>query len=254
QDFTVSGERFSGYTPPPLHSVSVQNGQVQIASSAYWPNGSNNPPVLLGSALLMRGNAGFGSGFNNVLSQNQNVIEWAFNVANQDGSFNNEFNFILASTSADALSTAAQGYEITGGGLVGNRMVLSTFNEGADGPQNAVLDMANGLGTLPQMGSFMVTFNPATDQWKLFGTLGGAFVDPAQVSHLLGEGTDATYANTSLPYFGFGGGTTGLDIFDNVSVSMVPEPSVMALILAATAACTLLPGRIRSGKWSERRH
>jgi hypothetical protein len=247
QDFTVSGESFPGDLPPPLHSVSVQNGQAQIASSAYWPNGSNNPPVLFGNALLMRGNADFGSGFSSVLSQNNGVIEWAFNVANQDGSFNNAFHFVLGSTIADALSTGAQGYELTGGGLVGNTMVLSSFYEGANGPQTTLIDVANGLGTMPQMGSFMISFNPATDVWKLFGTIGGAFVDPTQVSSLLGASTDSTYVNTPLPYFGFGGGTTGLDVYDNVSISIVPEPSAISLIFAPVACFILYRRGIRKG-------
>ncbi len=245
QDYTIVGEHFTSYTPPPLHTVSLQNEQLQITTTALWPNGAGNSPVLFGSALLMRSNGDFGSGFANTLSRNAAPISWTFNVGNQDGSFNNSFDFVLGSTIEDATSIGAQGYHFTGGGLVGNRMVLSRFNFGTGGGQDVVIDIPDGLGTMPQMGSFKITFDPFTAEWKLFGELNTAFEDPVLVSTLLGSGVDSVYANQALPYFGFGGGTTGVDIFDNVSVT-VPEPSSISLILAGSALGFLLNKRSRS--------
>jgi hypothetical protein len=105
-----------------------------------------------------------------------------------------------------------------------------------------------GLDVLPSMGSFMVTFNPSTDEWRLYGAIGNAFQDPTLVTTLLGSGVDAGYVNQALPYFGLGGGTTGLDIFDNVSVS-VPEPSVISLIVSASVVTlSVLRGKVRRQK------
>src|SRR5258706_15840875 len=110
QEFTIIGESFVTYRPPPLHAVSISNGQLRIDTDVLYPNGPNTFPVLSGSALLMRSYSDFGSGFTNILSENTNIISWAFNVANADGSFNNKFNFILGSTIQDPTLIAAKGY------------------------------------------------------------------------------------------------------------------------------------------------
>jgi hypothetical protein len=246
QDFTIVGESFVGYTPPPLHTVSLQDARLRIDTTVLFPNGPGTSPALFGSAVLMRSNGDFGSGFTSVLSQNADVISWTFNVANQDGSFNNQFDFILGSTLQDPTSIAAQGYLFHGGGMVGDRMILSRFNHGTGGGQNIIIDVAEGLGTMPQMGSFRITYDPFIDEWKLYGAMGSAFENPMMVSTFLGSGVDSAYANQALPFFGFGGGTTGVDIFDNVGVTIIPEPSGLALILAASVLGLLLVKRSRN--------
>jgi hypothetical protein len=235
QDFTIIGESFANYSPPPLHTVSVDNGQVRITSDVFWPNSYPNPPVLSGLAQLMKGYADLGPGFTSIFSQNAGIISWAFNVANQNGSANNEFQFILGSTHQDPTgSIAPKGYLFWGGGGVGNRMVLARFDAGTGGHQSEIIDIEEGLGPMPQMGSFRITFDPLTSEWKLFGVMDSSFENPMVVSTLLGSGVDASYANIPLPYFGFGGRDSGVDIFDNVSI-VIPEPSAASLVLAAGA-------------------
>jgi hypothetical protein len=237
QDFTIIGESWVNYTPPPLHTVAVENGQVKITSDELWPNGYPNPPVLIGRALLMKSYSDLGSGFTSIFSENTGIISWAFNVANQDGAGNNEFQFILGSTHQDpAGSIAPKGYYLWGGGGVRNTMVLSRFDASTGGHQSDIIAFGEteGLGTMPQMGSFRITFDPLTGEWKLFGTMDSSFENPMLVSTLLGSGVDSTYANMPLPYFGFGGNGTGVDIYDNVSIT-IPEPSGISLILAAIA-------------------
>ena len=245
QDFTIIGESFVGYKPPPLHTVTIQNEQLRIETTVSWPHGQGNPPVLIGSALLVRGNSDFGSGFSDILSQNTRTISWTFNVARQNGPFSDVFDFILGSTIENPSSTAAKGYYFKGGGMVGNRMVLSRFDYGIGGGQETVIDIADGLGPFPQMGSFKITFDPLTHVWRLFGVMDYAFENPMLVSTLLGSGVDSTYVNRALPYFGFGGTGTGVAIFDNVGVTIIPEPSSILLVLAGSALGTL---RIRRKK------
>jgi hypothetical protein len=243
QDFTIAGDNYAGYSP--LYNVSVQNGQVQITTTAS-PSG-----YYVGYARLMKSYADLGSGITSVFSQNTGVISWAFNVANQDGRYNNAFDFILGSTHQDPdISIAPKGYHFWGGGGVGNRMVLSRFDASTGGHTLDIIDIADGLGTMPQMGSFRITFNPVTSEWKLFGMMGSSFEDPMLVSTLLGSGAESTYANMPLPFFGFGGRMTGVDIYDNVSI-VIPEPSAVSLVLAAGALGILRVSRTwRSGQSS----
>ena len=164
-----------------------------------------------------------------MLSNEPGTISWSFNIANQDGDFNSAFNIWLGSSTQNPNSTGAVGYVLRGGGMVGNRMTLSKFGDYAD-YNDPIIDLTDGLGTMPEMGSYKITFDPATARWSLFGGEGPQFVNPASVTTLLGTGVDATYSHQALPYFGFGGNTTGLDVFDNFGVSVVPEPSTWALV------------------------
>ena len=58
QDYTVYGEQFTGYNPPPLHTVAVVNDQLQITTNENYPDGTGTNPVLFGSADVMRSNDG----------------------------------------------------------------------------------------------------------------------------------------------------------------------------------------------------
>ncbi len=232
--YTVIGEQFISFFPPPLHTVEATNGQLKIQTAAVFPNGSGNPPVLLGSALLMGQNTTFGSGFSSTLSSNSGLVSWAFNVANQDGSFNNGFDFVLASTHLNPRTAGAKGYSLAGGGLVGNRMMVRRFDSGLNIGSAIIIDLTNGLAPLPQAGSFRITFNPTNSEWKLLGTYGTSFQEPTGVTELLGTGFDALYASQDLPFWGFGGHTTGTDVFDNVTVSIIPEPGSAEFLLAGT--------------------
>ena len=223
-DFTIYGETYVNYNPPPLHDVSVESGQLQIQTSYLRPNGPGTNPTLLGRATLIHDSSSFGGGYHTVISQSAGLVSWAFNVANQDGVFNNGFAFILLSTSEDPYDIGAHGYYFRGGGMTGNRMGLWRFDFGLGGGQTPIIDIANGLGPLPDKGSFKITYDPFADEWNLFGEIGNEFVDPGPVNDLLGAEIDGTYTDLQTPFMGLGGGTTGLDIFDNVTVSHQSTP------------------------------
>jgi hypothetical protein len=98
-------------------------------------------------------------------------------------------------------------------------------------PLTPIIDIQNGgLPTLPSKGSFRITYNPTTDVWSLYGQYGSSYVDPTSITYLLGSGTDSTYTHLSLPYMCIGGGDTGVDYFDNVTISVIPEPTTLLLL------------------------
>jgi len=226
-DFTVIGESFPNFNVPPLHQVSVENGQLKIDSQLFNPNGPGNPPFLTGSARLLVDPSLLAPSLNPVLSNNGGLVTWAFNVANSDGALNNGFEFILGATSVDVTNISTHGYVFSGGGRVGTSMAIRRFDFGTGGGGQDFLEVANGLGVLPQRGSIRITFEPSSARWSLFGQFGSAFVDPLSVTNLLGTAVDSRYVSVATPVVGFGGGGTGTDFFDNVSISVIPEPGGM---------------------------
>jgi hypothetical protein len=220
--------------------------QETFDGSESWPHGlmtfgSGNAFVAGGQMTLSvpnLGHAGVGldmgtlsPGYSTVLRSNSSTVSWAANVANQDLGQNNGFQIVLACDSLDPYGISAVGYALKGGGLVGNSMILYRFDHGLGGGGSIVIDIpsTNGLGILPAEGSFKVSYTPSGDNWSVFGQIGTSYVDPTLVSTLLGSGTDSTYTGGSLPYFELSGISAGVDYFDNVSIVVAPEPSVLAL-------------------------
>src|SRR5262249_25466316 len=101
---------------------------------------------------------------------------------------------------------------------------------------------SNGLGTLPSKGSFRITYEPSTDLWSIFGVVGSDYVDPMTVTNLLGSVVDSSCTSVPLRYMTLKGDYPGQDYFDNVSVSVVPEPCAIRLgvLTGAIAACSRL--------------
>jgi hypothetical protein len=230
-DFTVYGEEFVSYNPPPLHSVSIDAGQLRIDTDYLRPNGPNSNPTLYGRAFLsVDTSSAFNPVYSTTLSQNDGIISWSFNVSNQDGGYNNFFSCVLASTMADPLDINADGYSFNGGGMSGDRMVIKRFDAGLGGGGEMLIDIAEGLGPLPDKGSFRITFNPVNSEWSLYGETGPRYTDPTQVDNLLGTAIDDTYTGVETKYFGLSGKTTGTDYFDNVKVDVVPEPSSIIFV------------------------
>ena len=110
--------------------------------------------------------------------------------------------------------------------------MLYRFDHGLGRGGSIVIDIpsANGLGTLPAKGSFKITYDPSSDNWAVFGQIGTSYVDPTLVSTSMGSGVDLTYTSGSMPYFSFAGLNGGADFFDNLSITVVPEPSGLELM------------------------
>lgn len=247
-DFTVFGERFIGYNPPPLHSVSIDSGQLRIDTDYQRPNGPGTNPTLFGQAFLSADTStAFTPGYNPILSQNTGLVTWSFNVSNQDGSFNNHFSCVLASTMAYPYKSDqefAHGYALNGGGMVGNRMVLKRFDYGLGGGSEILIDITDGLGPLPDKGSFRITFDPASAEWSLYGETGPNYSDPASVQNLLGTAVDDTYTHSETRYFGLLSATTGTGYFDNVTVDVVPEPASVIFMVSSFLGAVFIRRRI----------
>lgn len=210
-------------------SIGITNGELRIAPGSPEPSG----------AYAAISTDRFLAPYSNVLSNSPGLVTWAFNVWNQDGVWNSSFFFAVASSSPDALVYSSSSYFFQGGGMVGDRMAL--FRQTGPpygGPSSVpIIDIPNGLGTFPQVGSFRITFDPALALWSLYGETSTEATDPRNVSTLLGTATDRTLTGISLPYMSLIGTTSGLASFDNVSVT-VADPSVptLAMELAGTSA------------------
>ncbi|EDY85116.1 hypothetical protein VDG1235_4751 [Verrucomicrobiia bacterium DG1235] len=239
--FTKFGESFVAYSPPPLHTVAVESGQLKIETDYYQPNGASSPPTLLGRATLILSNTSFGNGFSSILSHSTGLISWAFNLSNQSGRFNNGFHVILASTKENPYDIEAQGYYFRGGSMVGDRMGIWRFDHGIGGGQEVLVDIPDGLGVSPETGSLKVTYNPFNNNWTLLGEISDTFVNPRLVDTKLGSATDGTYTQLSTPYLGLGGKNTGVNTFDNLSVS-VPDAintgTALTLVLLLAFTCS----------------
>lgn len=152
-----------------------------------------------------------------------------------DDIYNNGFFFCPASDTSGGYGYPSS-YLLWGGGFVGNRMEF--YRTGIGLPSNLLFNVGSddGLGPLPSRGSFRITYEPSSDLWSLFGHIGPDYVDPTTVTTLVGSVVDSSFTTVSLPYMSWGGAMPGSDFFDNISVSVVPEPGTTALGLLGMAA------------------
>ena len=226
-DFVV----IEGPSSIPLHSVSIDAGQLRIDTD-FTQSGT---ATATGRASLMSHITNLHSTCDTVLSENPGPVTWGINLRNADGAFNNGYAVVLACTSLDPFEThAARGYTFRGGGSVGDIMSLRRVDSGLGGGQERLIAITNGLAP-GQYGSFRITYDPENDEWSLYGEMGASYVDPLAVTQLLGTVVESTYTTSNAPYIGLVGKGTGVNWFDNFSLSInsttaPPEPvPVMAV-------------------------
>jgi hypothetical protein len=217
------------YRIVPIYSgdnIMVDSGQLRIDVGSF------------ASAFVQANTALFGGPrrYSSILENNPGTVTWAFNVSNQDAQYNNGFELVLSSEPGASLY-GGYFYEFSGGGYFGNQMLFS-----GNGQALISIPSSDGLGTLPSKGSFRITYEPSTDLWSIFGVVGSDYVDPMTVTNLLGSVVDSSCTSVPLRYMTFKGDYPGQDYFDNVSVSVVPEPSAarLGVLTGAIATCSRL--------------
>lgn len=160
------------------------------------------------------------------LGDNTAKITWAFNVSNIDGSVcgacNNKFGFYLYSF-PDPSDGTAYGYSLTGGGYVGNRMLVSqqaSANSQFGPINNVMIDIADGLSPLPSIGAFKITYDPNTSVWELYYEESSIIIDPMNITNMIGSATNNNFSNVPLPYLILSGMNTQNTFFDNITVML----------------------------------
>lgn len=183
----------------------------------------------------------FESGFNPILEDNTDLVVWYFNMQqirpNPAGFSSNAYGagYILA-TDNTSVASAGSGYAVVLGNtgtpdpvrlvkFTGGIQTLGTVTGGlitAGAPLNNP--------TTSHM-SIRVTYNPETNEWRMYGrTDGASFADPKSGSlTLVGTATDDEYVDIALPFSGgYWQGSTAANqtaLFDNVTVQIGATPA-----------------------------
>lgn len=230
-------------------SSTVGNNWVETAGFGDASIATNKLQIVgtgsSGRTYVTQAMSNFSSPWNSTLSSNSGLVSWSFNMqSDRDelsgfGSGNYGIAFTLAATSADLLS--GNGYAVVWGQTGALDPVrLVQYAGGLDLNSN-VTDIIVGTGSpFSDMGtnylSVQVTYAPTTNTWELFLRDDGssAFADPLTGS-LTSQGSlvDSTYTSSAMTSIGalwnHGTATSDITQFDNVVVSVVPEPTTCVL-------------------------
>jgi hypothetical protein len=188
----------------------------------------------------------FSAPWNSTLASNPGVVTWSFNMrqirTDPAGFTTNSYGvgFVLGGNSTTA-ATAGSGYAVVLGNTGATdplRLVSFTGGLQSLGTASSGLILAtaplNDVGTSHM--SIRVTYNPSNNAWEMFGRDDGASFQDPTTGTLTSLGNATNSAFTSVPLTSMGaywqGSTaaTQTALFDNVVVSVVPEPSTLALL------------------------
>lgn len=189
----------------------------------------------------------FGSGFEQTLSSNAGLVTWSFNMRQIRtdpagfGTTSYGVAFVIGSTST-SVASAGNGYAVVLGNTGSTDPIrFVSFTGGLQTLGTAAGGLITATSALTDVGtaymSLQLTYDPSNNQWQLFGRDDGAssFTDPLTGSlTLLGSVTNSTYTGVNLTSMGayWQGSTaaTQTAFFDNVTVSVVPEPTAAMLL------------------------
>lgn len=201
----------------------------------------------------------FTAPFNATLSSNPDTVVWTFNVRQdgEPGGLNGGRTgaaLILASDAADFRSTqGADGYAIviaqpnrSAVTSTADPVTLVKFTNGVNTDSSNIATYTSlvtaSTGVFADIGtellSIRVEYVPTTNTFSVYGRNDGnsAFSDPANNTGFtfLGSAVDSTYTGTASTHMGAffnnNGLTTQVGRFDNISVSIIPEPASLALV------------------------
>lgn len=248
-----------GGTPSMTYTTTSSSATATIVTTAQGANdfngnadyrikiGTGTANTVPGAELVMGSMTGV-SNYNTILKNNTQLVTWSFNIKhNRTTTTMSGFDSglygvgaILACDKLSPLDPAAKGYAVVMGG-VGTKTTydLVRFQNGMGATLN-LTSIITGITLTPdirQVVSVNVTYDKTTDKWNMFQrgettATTTPFPNPyglsAQGSGVtgIGEVTDATFVNVSLPYFGtiFNHNTTNTTAvnfyFDNYKVTL----------------------------------
>jgi hypothetical protein len=199
----------------------------------------------------------FASPFTTTLENNPGLVTWSFHMqqSRSDPSGFDAGNYgaamILAASSADL--TLGTGYAIAlGNSGSTDPLRLVRFNGGMDLNSN-LSNIISGGDYGAEYLTVRVTYNPANDNWALYasGNASAFTGNPTTEANQIGSATaDSTYTGTALGYMGalynHSSGVSETARFDNVTVSVIPEPASAGFL--AIAGLGFAFRRLRSRK------
>lgn len=230
------------------------DGNVLELSNDASRSGNTNGWIFAGLTLSDSG------GFDTTLANSAGEVTWSFNmqqVRPDPAGFSaaNSYGvaFVLGATGT-TLNNAGNGYAVVLGQSGSNDAVrLVHFTGGLQGAMtNIITTIAAPLSDVGmQYLSLKVTYNPADNLWTLYGRDDGtsAFADPLSGSlSFLGSVADSTYTGSDLSNMGgYWQGSTAAgqnSKFDNVVLSVIPEPASFGLLALGAIGARLLRRRL----------
>jgi hypothetical protein len=196
--------------------------------------------------------------FKTTLSSSSGEVTWSFNmqqIRDNPAGFSpaNAYGvaFILSANSTNINSTGTTGYAIVlGQSGTTDPLRLAHFTNGVQGTLSNIITANSPLNDVGlEHLSIKVTYNPADNGWTLSGRSDGtSFSDPLSGTlSSLGSATDSTYTGVSLPFMGgYWQGSTAANQnakFDNVVLSVIPEPASFGLLALGAIGVRLIRRR-----------
>jgi hypothetical protein len=195
--------------------------------------------------------------FNTTLSSSSGEVTWSFNLQqprSDPGGFavgSYGAAFILSANSTNINTTGTTGYAVVlGNSGATDPIRLAKFTNGVQGTLSDIITATTPLNDVGlEHLSIKVTYNPGNNGWALSGRSDGtSFADPLSGTlSSLGSATDSTYTAVNSPFMGgYWQGSTGAGQsakFDNVVLSVIPEPASFGLLALGAIGVRLLRRR-----------
>lgn len=197
-------------------SVSVNNGELIVTPGTGYTNGGY-------AALDLRTIV---ENYTGRLEDLGGKLIISFNVENKDlevcGACNNSFSIGLSNKSNQMLSDT-YGYNINGGGYVGNRMTFIEYakaNSVYGSLSNDLFVTSDGLAPTPSNGAFRIEFNPYSSVWSIYFEQSPTQLNANEITHKIGEFTSSKFSKDELPFLYFGGYNGSQIKFDNIQINL----------------------------------
>lgn len=174
-----------------------------------------------------------------------NIVEWTFDFSNADTDIvsDDTYSIAIAATSNTFDGSGAgpaDGYLFGTAGGGGNLLFGHSDRIGKNGVDNPLYD--TGVSAVADAsGSVTISFNPTGNQWTVAGSFNGSSFTSTGSTF-----TDSTYTGVTTDFLGvYGRGSNTAVTLDNMSVTVIPEPSSFALLAGALALGVIMLRRRR---------